>query len=64
MLYKLRKYPKETPFNLEMEPYRYDILPFKLGLPKEELFACIDDSHGYENYSLIKRGLFPFQNKS
>ncbi len=59
--FNLRKYPKETPFNLEMEPYRQDVLPFKFGIPKEELFVCIDDSHGYDNYSLIQRGLFPFQ---
>lgn len=57
--YKLRKYPEETPFNLEMEPYRNDILPFKLGIPKEELFVCIDDNHGYDNYSLIQRGIYP-----
>ncbi len=57
--YKLIKYPKETPFNLEMEPYRLDVLPFKLGIPKEELFVCIDDNHGYDNYSLIQRDLYP-----
>lgn len=56
---KLPRFPKETPFNLEKGPWRTDILPIKIALPKQELFACIDDDLGTPGYQLIKRGLYP-----
>jgi hypothetical protein len=55
---KLPKFPKETPFNIEKEPYRIDLLPMKIAFPKRELFACIDDDFLTEGYSLQSRGLY------
>lgn len=56
--YKFRKFPEVTPFNLEKEQYRTDILPIKIALPKRELFACIEDDLEEPGYSLISRGLY------
>jgi mannose-6-phosphate isomerase-like protein (cupin superfamily) len=47
------------PFDLEKSSYRWDVLPFKMGLSKFELCACIDDDIGSSGYQLIKRGLYP-----
>ncbi|MFC1775254.1 cupin domain-containing protein [Patescibacteria group bacterium] len=58
-LYKLTTLPKETPFNLEKVSDRYDMLPIKLAISKQELFACIDDDAKVLGDSLIKRGLYP-----
>ncbi len=60
--YKLPRFSQETPFNLEKERGRLDILPLTLAWPKEELFACIDDElkvDGVPGYQLTKRGLYP-----
>jgi len=60
--YKLARFTKEGPFNIEKEGYRLDVLPFKIAFPKQELFACIDDdlkNIGKPGYQLIKRGLYP-----
>jgi len=57
--YKIPRFPKEAPFNLEKGPWRTDILPFTIALPKQELFACVDDDLGTPGYSLVKRGLYP-----
>ena len=57
--HKLRRFIKETPFDLEKAPDRIDILPFRLALAKEELFACIDDDLDIPGYQLIKRGKYP-----
>ncbi len=59
---RLSRFSKETPFNLERDPSYSDILPFKLALPQQELFACIDDDAGMQpGYQLIKRGLYPLE---
>jgi hypothetical protein len=55
---KLTKWSNNYPFDLEKSPYRWDILPIKMGLPKYELFACIDDDLGYLGSDLISRGLY------
>lgn len=55
---KLTKWDNNYPFDLEKSSYRWDILPIKMGLPKEELFACIDDDLGYKGSDLISRGLY------
>ena len=57
-LNKIRKFPKETPFEMEKSPERVDVLPLVFALPKEEFFACIDDNLGENGYSLIERGLY------
>ena len=57
-LNKIRKFPKETPFEMEKSPEQVDVLPIVFALPKEEFFACIDDNLGEGGYSLIERGLY------
>lgn len=56
--HKLRRYDKECPFDLEKAPTRTDILPFRMALSRQELFACIDDDLDIPGYSLIKRGAY------
>jgi hypothetical protein len=58
LLFKLRKFPKETPFELEITQDRLYILPYRVAVPKRELFVCIDDDFGIPGYSLIERGLY------
>jgi len=59
---KIRKYPKETPFEMEKNPERLDILPIRWAVPKQEIFACIDDNIKEQGYSLIERGLYKNSN--
>jgi len=56
---KLRRWPKDTPFDFEKKGTDYHWLPLKMAIPKYELFACIDDDNGVEGYSLQSRGLYP-----
>jgi len=56
--YRLRRFTKEAPFDLEKGPERTDMLPLTIALPREELFACIDDNLGTPGYSLIERNLY------
>jgi 6-phospho-3-hexuloisomerase len=56
--YRLTNFSKETPFNLERNPKRVDILPIKIAIPKQELFVNIDCDCGFDNYSLIQRGIY------
>ena len=55
----LKRWPKSTPFNFEKNYFDTFVLPYKLGVPKFELFAAIDDDNLYRGSSLIKRGLYP-----
>ena len=57
--HRLRRFPKETPFDLEKAPDRTDMLPLKMAFAKRELFACIDDDLDVPGYQLIKRGIYP-----
>ena len=52
----LKRWPRNTPFDFEKTNYDRLFLPIKIALPKNEMFACIDDDHGQENYSLLSRG--------
>lgn len=54
----IRRFPKETPFEMEKSPERVDVLPLIFAFPREEFFACIDDNLKEEGYSLIERGLY------
>jgi hypothetical protein len=56
---KLRRWPKETPFDFEKSASDVHWLPLRMSVPKEELFASIDDDNGIEGYSLHARGLYP-----
>ena len=58
---RLRRWPKETPFDLEKRLTDSQWLPLRVSLPKFELFAPIDDDlHGYTG-SLQSRGLYPLR---
>ncbi|PWB39046.1 MAG: hypothetical protein C3F02_00295 [Parcubacteria group bacterium] len=59
--YRLRRFPLETPFELEISQDRKYILPIKVAVPKTELFVCLDDDINYPGSQLIKRGLYPLQ---
>lgn len=54
-------YSPATPFNLEKSLFDFDekLMPIKVGVLKEELFANWDDDNGISDSSLIKRGLYP-----
>ncbi len=56
---KLKRWPKETPFDFEKRSTDTMFAPFIHAIPKYELFACIDDDHGSDGYSLIARKLYP-----
>jgi hypothetical protein len=55
----LRRYPKDTPFDFEKSSRDKWVLPFKIGIPKFEMFSSIDDDNRYYGSSLISRGLYP-----
>lgn len=58
-----RRWPKETPFDFEKAPTDVHWLPIVVGVPKQELFASIDDDHGIPKTSLQSRGLYPIREK-
>ena len=47
---------KNTPFDFEKPGSAAHWLPFKAALPKQELFACIDNDHSVKGYCLRARG--------
>jgi hypothetical protein len=53
-----KTYSVTSPFNFEQNSSQTWFLPIRFGFPKSEIFACIDDDHSIENYSLISRGLY------
>jgi hypothetical protein len=55
----LRRYPKDTPFDFEKSSRDTWVLPFKIGIPKYEMFTSIDDDNRYYGSSLISRKLYP-----
>ncbi len=54
-------YSPATPFNLEKSLFDFDekLMPIRVGVLREELFANWDDDNGISDSSLIKRGLYP-----
>ncbi len=58
---RLTIYSPATPFNLEKSLFDFDrdLMPIKVGVLREELFANWDDDNGISDSSLIKRGLYP-----
>lgn len=42
----IKRWSRQTPFDFEKCSYDIHWLPFRLGYPREELFASIDDNHG------------------
>lgn len=53
-LYK--EFSIQTPYNFERNPRESWYLPIRWAYPQGEIFACIDDDHGIQGYSLISRG--------
>lgn len=51
-----KQYSIQTPFNFERKPSETWFLPIRWAYPTSEVFACIDDDHGIEGYSLVSRG--------
>lgn len=56
---RLRRWPKETPFDFEKKGTDFHWLPLRMAISRQELFACIDDDNGVPDYSLQARGLYP-----
>jgi len=56
---KLRRWPKDTPFDFEKSGEDFHWLPMRMAIAKDELFACIDDDQNIPGYSLQSRGLYP-----
>lgn len=54
-----RRWPKETPFDFEKRPTDVHWLPLRVALPRQELFAPIDDDHVHPGSCLISRNLYP-----
>ncbi len=63
--YVFPRFPKETPFDVEKGPDRFDILPMRIAFPSRELFACIDDDMDSpdHSYSLVSRGRYPVRDR-
>jgi hypothetical protein len=57
--YRLRRFPAYYPFDLEKGQDREDVLPLRVTMPRQELFACIDDDLDLPGSQLIKRGIYP-----
>lgn len=53
----IKYFAADTPFDMEQRPSQKWFLPINWALPSQEIFACIDDDHGVQGYSLISRGL-------
>ncbi|MFC1680200.1 hypothetical protein ACFL1S_00175 [Pseudomonadota bacterium] len=53
-----KRWPIQTPFDFEKRGADTHWLPLKVALPKQELFASIDDDHVHPGSSLISRGLY------
>jgi hypothetical protein len=51
-----KQYSIQTPFNFEQNPDESWFLPIRWAYPASEVFACVDDDHGIQGYSLISRG--------
>ena len=60
---KICLYPIETPFNIERVWFeKFNIKGnWRYGISNVELFVNYDDDDKYKGESLIKRGLYPFQ---
>lgn len=55
----LKRWSKYLPFDFEKKSKDRVASEIRLAIPKEELFAAIDDDHGNPGYSLISRGMYP-----
>ena len=51
----IKDFDLKTPFNFEQKSTETWFLPIVWAFPNYELFACTDDDHGIEGYSLASR---------
>jgi len=58
-----RHWPNEAPFDFEKAPFDIHWQPMKVALPRQDLFASIDDDTGLPGYCLQSRGLYPVREK-
>lgn len=56
-----KRWPKETPFDFEKGPNDTHWLPLKVAVPRQELFASIDDNLDCIGTCLQARGLYPIR---
>ena len=56
--FRLRRWPKETPFDFEQSPDDLWILPIRMAIPKFEISCSIDDDNCIPESSLMARKLF------
>jgi len=56
-----KRWPKETPFDFEKAPTDIHWLPLRVAVPREELFASIDDDNKTPGSCLQSRGLYPMR---
>lgn len=54
----LRKWPRKLPFDFEKNWNDTFVLPYRLALPRVEIFAAIDDDNIFPGISLFSRGLY------
>ena len=54
----LKNFPRKTPFDFEKKIKDMNLNNFCITIPKDELFASIDDDHGFPQSSLISRGIY------
>ncbi len=55
----LRRWPRKLPFDFEKNWSDTFVLPYRLALPRFEVFAAIDDDNIFPGISLFSRGLYP-----
>jgi len=55
--FRLRRWPKNTPFDFEQNGAEIWMLPLKIGVPKIEISCSIDDDNQVPGSSLSSRGL-------
>jgi len=56
--FRLRRWPKETPFDFEQSPDDLWILPIRMAVPKFEISCSVDDDNCVPESSLMARGVF------
>jgi hypothetical protein len=52
----IKRFPQNSPFLFEQRTEQKWFLPIKSGYSKNEIFACLNDDHGFLNSSLYSRG--------
>ena len=56
----IKRFSVNSPYHFEKREIEDSVFPIKFGLPKKEIYCCIDDDHGFPGSSLISKGLYNF----